>query len=405
MERSEKGKSGERAKGGKIWRWAGAAALVAAVVVVAALWQRQGDDSADSPGGSRPPSHAQPSAEPAWQIADGVLTCPAGAGDGADDLGTLEACADKAKADGLALALSAGEYRIGDVWTIDGVAVKGAGADRTTIVSTDPKRGSIDIEGKGASLGELSHVYESTVARGKGENAKNSITVRAATDFRIENVSIDKASTAGILVEEGSADGVISGNTIKNTNADGIHITDGSTRIRVENNKVSGTGDDAIAVVSYLKDGAVTSQVTISGNDVGYDSKARGISVVGGEEITISDNAIQRTEMAGIYISVEKEWETADTQKVTVQNNTIEHTGMRKNSDHPNILVYASHGKLDDITFDDNTIKNAVNDGIGVWGDGEVGDIYFSDNVISDSTKSPTNFKSGNIHLDGNQGF
>ncbi|MFC3799480.1 right-handed parallel beta-helix repeat-containing protein [Cohnella sp. GCM10012308] len=389
----------------------GSGIALLAVLAVVLLWPRGGEKGAEPDDTPAPSSsqEASPSAEPSeetrWTIEDGALLCLAGADDSDDDLETLEACTQKAKEDGLQLRLSAGEYRIDDLWVIDGVQVQGAGADKTVIVSTDPKRGSIDLEGSGPSLSDLSHVYEKTVKRGNGENAKNSITVRNANGFRIENVHVDKASTAGILVQESSEDGVIANNLIENTGADGIHITDGSSRIRIENNKVSGTGDDAIAVVSYLKDRSVTNDVTIVGNDVGYDSKARGISVVGGEDVAIEGNKIQRTEMAGIYISVEKEWETADTKNVTVEKNTIEHTGMRKDSDHPNILVYASQGKLDDITFDANTIKNAVNDGIGVWGDGDLGNIYFSNNVLSDSSKAPTNFKGGNIHLDGNTGF
>lgn len=399
MERTRKRKQA-------LW-WSGVAAA-AVIALVWGLW-RQGADKAGPEGAPPASSSAQSTdalpTEPAWTIEGGILTCPAGGDDGEDDLALLNACTAKAKTDDLEVQLSAGKYRIGDIWQIDGVRVKGAGADETVIVSTDPERGSIDIMGQGASLSDLGHVYDRTVQRGDGANVKNSVTVSGASDFKIENVHIDKSSTAGILVEEASKDGLIANNTIQDTGADGIHITDGSTRIRVENNKISGTGDDAIAVVSYLKDGAVTNDVTIVGNDVGYDSKARGISVVGGENVTIEGNKIQRTEMAGIYISVEKEWETADTKNITVDKNTIEHTGMRKSSDHPNILVYASHGKLDDIRFEENTIKNAVNDGIGVWGDGELGNIYFSNNVLSDSSRSPTNFKGGKIHLAGNEGF
>lgn len=403
----------ERNRKNRYALWTGIALIAALIVVM--LWPRGGDEKETGPGGHPAPSSTQEATptgepteepeEPVWTIEDGSLHCLAGGDDRDDDLDTLKACTEKAKSDGLQLRLSEGEYRIDDIWVVDGVKVRGAGADKTVIVSTDPKRGSIDLEGSGPSLSDLSHVYARTVKRGDGENAKNSITVRGANGFRIENVRIDKASTAGILVEDASEDGVIANNLIENTGADGIHVTDGSTRIRIESNKVAGTGDDAIAVVSYLKDGEVTHDVTIAGNDVGYDSKARGISVVGGEDVMIEGNSIQRTEMAGIYISVEREWETADTKNVTVQKNKIEHTGMRKNSDHPNILVYASHGKLDDITFEENTIKNAVNDGIGVWGDGDLGNIYFSNNVLSDSSKSPTNFKGGNIHLEGNTGF
>ncbi|MDG0809608.1 right-handed parallel beta-helix repeat-containing protein [Cohnella rhizosphaerae] len=231
--------------------WTGIALLAALVAVM--LWPRGGNEKDTGPEGHPSPSPSQtqeasPSGEPAepeepvWTIEDGSLHCLANGDDRDDDLETLEACAKKAKAEGLQLRLSEGEYRIGDIWVVDGVKVQGAGADKTVIVSTDPKRGSIDLEGSGPSLSDLSHVYARTVKRGDGENAKNSITVRGANGFRIENVHVDKASTAGILVEDASEDGVIANNLVENTGADGIHITDGSTRIRIENNKVSGTG-------------------------------------------------------------------------------------------------------------------------------------------------------------------
>lgn len=297
-----------------------------------------------------------------------------------------------------------GNYLLSGRLTVDGVKVAGAGAGVSILTSTDPTSGSIDLRGTDVSLQDVSHVYRSTAAR-DGADAKNSVTVLGASNFSIRNVSIVGASTAGILVRDGSANGVIADNIIKNTKADGIHITDGSKQITIENNTIKQTGDDTIAVVSYKKDPAITSSVVIRGNSVGYASGARGISVVGGSGVTIEKNKISNTEMAGIYIAVESGWETRNVSNVSVSGNTIRGAGTRLTDDHPNVLVFADEGSIDEVRFVRNVISDSVNAGIGVWGDGQIGNIYFTSNQVKNSGQAAATFKKGQIHTDGNSGF
>lgn len=334
-----------------------------------------------------------------------IVSCGATANDATDDYAAIVSCVNKAKAKGTNVYVPPGNFLVSDQITLDGVSMKGDSEETSILTSTNPEKGSIDIQGANVVLSHLKHVYATTVPRGDGANDKNSITVRGATNFTIEHVHVQKASTAGILVMDKSNIGMIVNNTVEGTGADGIHITDGSQDITIEGNVVKEAGDDTIAVVSYLEDGHTTQRITIKNNDVGYNSQARGISVVGGADVTIEDNQIQETQMAGIYISVEEQWDTGNTERITVNRNKVERTGLRPNSDHPNILVYASHGVLNHITFNDNIISKSAHGGIGVWGDGTIGDIYFNGNKLTDSQDSPTIFKSGNIHLNNNQGF
>jgi len=109
--------------------------------------------------------------------------------------------------------------------------------------------------------------------------------------------------------------------------------------------------------------------------------------------------------MAGIYISVEKEWDTRNVKNVVVNGNTIEHTGTRIAAEHPNVLVYASQGNIDEVKFNGNTIADSVHGGIGVWGSGDIGNIYFDANTLENTQGLATNFKSGKIHSEGNIGF
>ncbi|WP_245608640.1 glycosyl hydrolase family 28-related protein [Saccharibacillus sacchari] len=325
--------------------------------------------------------------------------------DDTDDLAAIQATLDRAAAEQVAVYIPPGNYRLSGILVIDGVELLGDGADQAILTSTNPENGSIDVEGDGAVLSGFAHVYETTVERGNGANDKNSITLRGATNFTIQGLKIDKSSTAGIFVGDESANGTIRGNSLQNTGADGIHITNGSSNVTVEENSVRKAGDDTIAVVSYEENSKTTQDITIRRNDVGYGSKARGISVVGGENVTIENNQIRDTEMAGIYISVEKEWDTRNVKNIVINENTIEHTGTRLGSEHPNILVYASQGIIDEVKFNGNTISNSVHGGIGVWGDGEIGNIYFDANKLENTKGLATNFKSGTIHSEGNTGF
>ncbi|GGO06432.1 hypothetical protein GCM10010969_33910 [Saccharibacillus kuerlensis] len=325
--------------------------------------------------------------------------------DESDDLAAIQSTLDRAAEESKAVYIPPGNYRLSGILTVNGVQLLGDGADEAILTSTNPENGSIDVEGDGAVLSGFAHVYEKTVERGNGANDKNSITVRSATNFTIQSLRIEKASTAGIFIGYESSEGKVIGNSVQDTGADGIHITNGSTNIIIEDNDVRAVGDDTIAVVSYEENSQVTRDIMIRNNDVGYNSKARGISVVGGEDVTIENNRIRDTEMAGIYISVEKEWGTRNVKNIIVNENIIRHTGTRLTSDHPNILVYASQGNLDEVEFNGNMIMDSVHGGIGVWGNGEIGNVYFNGNKLENNKGPSTNFKNGNIHSEGNIGF
>lgn len=391
-----------RSQSKKLW-WIISIVIVAAAAF--ALWRgtaaiEEEAQPVEEPGVAEP--------EPTVEIPEGALSIVdegATPNDDSDDFAAIQSTLDKAAQEDVPVYIPPGSYRLSDILIVDGVNLLGAGGDQSILVSTNPENGSIDVQGDGAVLNGFAHVYEKTVGRGNGANDKNSITVRSATNFKIENLKIDKSSTAGIFVGYGSSKGTISGNSLQNTGADGIHITDGSTEIVIENNKVRAAGDDTIAVVSYEEDSQTVRDVIIRNNDVGYGSKARGIAVVGGENVTIENNKIQDTEMAGVYISVEKEYGTRNVKNIVINENTIEHTGTRIAGEHPNILVYASQGNIDDVKFNGNTISDSVHGGIGVWGNGDIGNIYFDANKLENVKGLATNFKSGTIHSEGNIGF
>ncbi|WP_018977778.1 right-handed parallel beta-helix repeat-containing protein, partial [Saccharibacillus kuerlensis] len=334
-----------------------------------------------------------------------VMDFGAIANDDNDDYEAFAAAAEEARSKNEALHIPEGEFKLGKILKVDGIRMEGVGKDKTLLVSTDPENGSIDLLGDGVQIRNFKHAYQTTVPRGNGSHDKNSITVRSATNFVIDNIHVDRSSTAGIMIAYGSSDGTISNNTVENTGADGIHMTTESHDIKVVNNRVSNVGDDGIAVVSYGSSKVPVRDILIKDNWVGNFSKARGISVVGGEDVRIEGNEISDTMMAGVYIAAEGSYNTLDVHRVQVNNNTIDSTGIKKPENHPNVLVYASHGVVDDVKFYGNLIQNGAHRGIGVWGQGEIGDVVFERNTLINVNGSATTFENGNIKLIDNIGF
>ncbi|MCU0870338.1 MAG: right-handed parallel beta-helix repeat-containing protein [Burkholderiales bacterium] len=127
----------------------------------------------------------------------------------------------------------------------------------------------------------------------------------------------------GIFVR-GATRPVVARNVIYRTTADAIHQTTGSADGTVVCNLVREAGDDGIAVVNYGLGPPNVRGFLIAGNDVADQYQGRGISVVGGADVTIRDNRVQRTGInAGIYVASERSYKTAAVRNVLVERNEI----------------------------------------------------------------------------------
>ncbi|WP_411347233.1 right-handed parallel beta-helix repeat-containing protein [Paenibacillus sp. WLX2291] len=338
-----------------------------------------------------------------------ILDFGAVAGDNKPDDTAIAAAIQQAKTEGKDVYVPTGTFELSNILTVNGVTLKGENKDQSILTSTNPECGSIDLTGASPAIRNLSHVYSSLGER-DGKNEKNSISVKNATNFVVDQIHVQKASTAGIYVTD-SIGGTITNNTVQDTQADGIHMTGDSSDITVQNNVVKQVGDDTIAVVSYGKsaksdgDKGQTNNIRILNNDVGYDSKARGISVVGGRDVLIEGNHIQLTQMAGIYIATEtgenNEYNTQAVDSITINNNTVDRTAQDTGRGHADLLVYAGNTPIDNVTFNNNTSTNAGKFGTGVWGSGQVGTITYNHMTIINPGSDPYKFDNGRIIWDG----
>ena len=122
---------------------------------------------------------------------------------------------------------------------------------------------------------------------------------------------------------------LVARNVVYRTWADGIHMTqDGYMGLvasvgRVFCNVVRQTGDDMIAVVDYGLGQPQVGNISIEGNDVSGQYSGRGITVVGGRDITIRQNAVSYTRGAGILVNSEGAYQTANVNNVLVEDNQL----------------------------------------------------------------------------------
>jgi hypothetical protein len=199
---------------------------------------------------------------------------------------------------------------------------------------------------------------------------------------------------------------VVLGNEVRRSLSDGIHITGGARQGQVIGNTIRESGDDMIAVVSYLGHLAVgedrpeaiarelpqrrlhglVQDVLIADNDVAGQYWGRGISVVGGEQVSIVNNRIDATTHgAGVYIAREQGWGTFGVRNVRVAGNHI--TRVQTTSaaysvlSLPDRIKRTGHGAVELVAhqFDDEAKWPELRQALTVQG------VTVQDNTIEDS--------------------
>ncbi|MGT0245367.1 right-handed parallel beta-helix repeat-containing protein [Burkholderia pyrrocinia] len=240
------------------------------------------------------------------------------AADGSDQADALQKAFDSLKA-GQRLVIAPGRYVVGHslAVTVPRVVISGYGA---TLAATNPADQTIVMSGAGSTLVGVTLAGTGTTRLTTPASTKVEVT---GAGVQVLRVTIDGGASGGIFVFGGSGVAIV-GNTVRATLADGIHTTYGSTNVLVQNNTVTGTGDDLIAVVSYVGDGRVNSNVLIDHNAVSGNAWGRGISVVGGQAVTISNNTVDGVQKAaGILVAQEDSWKTYGVSNVVITGNVV----------------------------------------------------------------------------------
>jgi hypothetical protein len=218
---------------------------------------------------------------------------------------------------------------------------------------------------------------------------------------------------------------LVTRNVVYRTWADGITMTH-DVRMsryagggRVLCNIVRETGDDMISVVSYGLGAPTVGNILIEGNDVANGYWGRGITVVGGKDITIRSNLIVGTVAAGILVNSEASYKTSNVVNVLVESNQVKEVQTRAPAYNPlgGVIRFPGQGAIDinaqlatqsvskvllrnnlidhpakdavfirnnasDIGVVDNTVRNPGRDGVRIE-TSKAGETYCSGNILN----------------------
>ncbi len=233
----------------------------------------------------------------------------------------------------------AGTYVQNDLIEVNKSGVVLWGYSGAVIKATNPERQSIKFTASDTGLYGLTLTSTSTVRLGDLEDQR---VVLMSSNHVVKDNTIKNSSATGIFIF-GAADYLIENNTIEDTLADGIHNTAGAKRGTIKGNTLRHVGDDSIAVVSYRSDSQLTENITVTNNKT-YDGVGRGLTVVGGRNITFQNNHVENTRAAGVYVAAESSYATYGGHNIKIIDNTIVKANYGAPAlDHSAIFIYGDY--------------------------------------------------------------
>lgn len=254
--------------------------------------------------------------------------------DTTDDTAALQRALD-ATGPGSYLDIAAGRtYRHDAVLRItrDGAWVHGTG----TILATDEEQAAIFADGDDVTLdgGLTIGLTDWTVRHTNWET----FGVRSLDASRLvmRDVTVSR-----LEVYLHDADGfTLERVRVERSQADGIHLTGGSRNGTVTDVTTVDTGDDGVAVVSYQRDGAPCRDITVTRARVLGTTWGRGVSVIGGTNITYNDLHVERTSAAGVIVAAESSYTTFAPRGVRINGGTVRNANLGA-PDHGAVLVHS----------------------------------------------------------------
>ncbi|AOK31986.1 MULTISPECIES: right-handed parallel beta-helix repeat-containing protein [Burkholderia] len=310
-------------------------------------------------------------------------------GDNTDQADTIQRALDSLQA-GQRLVFAPGQYVVGRslvVKTLQAV-VSGYGA---TLIATNDADQTIEMRGQNSTLVGVTLVGTGTTRLATPSSTKVDVE---GSGIQVLDVTIRGGASAGIFVFSG-ADVAVVGNTVQDTLADGIHTTHGSRNVLVRDNTVKNTGDDMVAVVSYIPDGKMCSNVLIQNNKLLGNYWGRGATVVGGADVTITGNTVQNVEKAaGILVAQEDSWNTYNSTNVVVSNNDVSNIEL-PNPNNPRDPAYMGgielntwpSGKVTRVSVTGNRVSRTHYQGLRTLGN--VCDVNVSGNAFASINDTP----------------
>lgn len=260
-------------------------------------------------------------------------------GDGrTDDTAALQRALDEVSS-GTELRFRAGAtYVQSDVLRLERPGVHLTGD--ATILAVDEERSSLTIAADDVVLDGLTLRIEGVTKRWDAFEQQR-LRIDGTRGVEVRDVTVDGSAAAGVYVAGSATDFLLEDVEVVGTRADGIHITRGSSDGRIVRPVTRGTGDDGVAVVSYEQDGDPCRDITVESPVIDGTTGGRGVSVVGGEDVRITDVDIRRTAAAAVYVAAEGDpYFTTGVRGVSVVGGRVDGANVDTDIDHGAVLVY-----------------------------------------------------------------
>ncbi|WP_123025925.1 carbohydrate-binding domain-containing protein [Mycolicibacterium stellerae] len=296
------------------------------------------------------------------------------------------------------LTLAPGTYQHSGVLKLRsaGVRIDGGGA---TLQATNDATSSVQILADNVAVSNLNLTAPLTGTRYDAADQQRLFI--QGNGVSISDVSITGSAAAGVLIY-GASNFTLTRVTVRNTRADGIHMTNGANNGKVINAVTQATGDDGVAVVSYGTE-PICHDIVIESPRVNGTTNGRGITVVGGQNISYRNIAVSQSNAAAVYIAAEgSPWNTNSVSNVDVTGGTV--TGANTNTQvvHGAVLVYSgsANRSVTGVTISGLTISNTPTSAyrnVGIVVDaGSVNRIAFN-NIALQNTQAVPFAKTSNV--------
>lgn len=248
------------------------------------------------------------------------------------------------------------------------VVLAGEG-EGSTLEAVNENRSSFTISADSVTVRNLTFSLRNVTKRW---DAYEQMKVRLAdvSGTVLSNVHVDGSAAAGVYIG-GSDHFTIRNVTVAGTAADGVHITEGSHDGTVTGLTVTGAGDDGFAVVSYRTSPPChtirADTVTVSGQTWG-----RGLSVVGGRDVHVSQFVVRGSPAASVYVASESEFSTWGVSNVVFRDGTVVEANKQADMNpalrpspgkprvvHGALTVYSSAEPVSGVLFDTVTVEKS----------------------------------------------
>lgn len=271
----------------------------------------------------------------------------------------------------------------GDVLHVPTAGVRLVGSG--TLQATAEERSSLQLDADDITVDGLRLTTPHTSKRWSAPD-QHKLVLGQHRGIVVRNVSITGSAAAGVFCQ-GAYDFTLDRVSVTDTRADGIHLTDGTNSGQLLHPVITRSGDDGVAVVSYLQDHVECHDITITGPTIRTTTGGRGLSVVGGRDITYTGIDVDDSNAAAVYIACEgSPYFTYPSQHVRVTGGVITHANSNPDIDHGAVLVYSgrSGGGVCDVTISGLAISGtrpSASRQIGVVNDNgnPVSDVHFND--------------------------